>query len=444
MLTPQFPWNDLCYDLKFETTQHLISHPNFPQSLRHLALSDMTGHHLANEPGIWRQAILLYFPAILAIKKPQMNGNPKALFIELYQNLLPLLAINNLHFSDFVAAVINRTLVADYQMPALQGLLFSAGHPTLNRQAVDLSILEEALLFAAAIGNHDFFTTHLEQNRAPFSHGALSKAFFIAAYTGHQRIFNLLLTHTHPTFDATTLRDALLAGAGHGHIRIVAPLLQPPYLRLISFSLKKVVELAIQRNYPELLTLLLRDNQHLRYGSEIRTSVILAAKQNLDSIIAKVYQLAPAHFSDNTICKLIRIAATNGNEALVTLFLQHPTLAKSPSTLLESIQIAMNGGHPSIALLLLHQGKSALRTYIKRDLITLATRLGYRDIVEALTDSPDPLTQAFSKLSLAAPKSNTISGSEYTPGFANSRKGLRISGATENQPATTIMLPGFT
>jgi hypothetical protein len=482
MLTPNFPWNDLFYELKFETAIQLVQHDNFPQSILQFGLSSIENYTVANEKLLWKYVIKFYFPAIEANKEIQTQSDPKTFFISLYQKLTSLLNANGLSFSDYVKAVLHKTSVASHQMPTLQGLLLSTGIGMFDFEAPSQAVLDQALIFSAVLGNTHFFNTHYEPQPAAFNRDCASQALVLAARTGHHRIFHPLLHNAIPPFDATTLRNALLTAAEEGHIRMVAPLLQAPFSRLLSFSLKRVVELAISRNYPELLVLVLRANQQQRFGSEIRCGVVEAAERNLDGIIAKTYQLAPAQFNDYTICKLVKIAAIKGNMAIISLFVQHPALLKSPSTLLESAKEAMTHEHVSIALLLLQHCRAGFRVYVKRDLFLLAVQLGQLDIVEdylknddlkadrnffenarqiaAFHEHPsieivlqakigtflidkennirtnervDSFTQAFSKLSLSEVHS------QYTPAYLAHK--LRTSDVIEKQPSASLKAP---
>jgi len=365
-----------------ETAAQLVSHENFPGSVINLSLTGIKGHVLANERSVWHQALNVYFPGILPHKKMQKAESPKALFVFLYQNITPLLHVNHLNFADYVASVLHQTPVAPNSMPALQGLRLIAGHLLLEGEAPNAAIVEQALLFAATMGHNDFAEWHFEKQNTIFSHDILQQALLLAARSGHQRLFNLLLTHGHGAFDANCLRNALLAAAVQGHTRIVAPLLLSPYLKMISFSLKKVVELAISHSYPEMLTLLLREKQHLRYSAEISNGVIEAAKHNQDAIIVKAYHLAAVHFNDTTICKIVKIAAAQGNLNLITFFASFPALLKSPSTILQAVRSAMQNGHNTVALHLIQHCRESLRVYVKRELLLLAVQLGQHEIVD--------------------------------------------------------------
>ncbi len=485
MLTPNFPWKDLFYELKFETAIQLVHHDNFPQSLLQFGLSNIENYTVANEAAMWKYVMQFYFPAIVQHKRAQINDGPKALFINLYQELTSLLNAHSLRFSDFVAAVLHRTAVAAHQMPVLQGLLLSAGVGSVDLATPSQAILDQALIFSAVLGNNDFFNTHYEPHPTAFNRDCLSQALVIAARSGHQRIFYSLLHNVNPPFDAPTLRNALLAAAEEGHIRIIAPLLQAPYSRVLSFSLKKVVELAISHNYPEILTLILRENQHQRFANEIRNGVIEAAEHDLGGIIAKAYQLAAGHFNDNTICRLVRIGSNKGNMTIVRLFVQHSALLKSPATLLGSVKTAMNNQHEDIALLILQQCREGFRVYVKRDLFLLAVELGQFAIVEdflknndlkvdrnfyenarrvaafhehanieqilqdkistQLLDKEndlrtnvmmDSFTQTFSKLSLSS------SEGQYTPAYQACRR-LRTSDVIEQQTSASLKAPAL-
>lgn len=480
MLTPQFPWTDLCYDLKFESVRHLIQHDNFPQSLLTFGLTSNEGYAVVNEKEMWKYAIMFYLPAIVEHKKVQFNENPKLLFIELYQQITLVLKENHLSFSDYVAVVLHQNKVPGYQNPILRGLLIGAGHRTIEAATSGQDILDHALVFSAMLGNDYFITKHFQPNRANYNRQRISQALVFSAKADHQRIFQLLLNNANPQFDATTLRSALLGAAEHGHTRIVASLLVPPYSRFVAFTLKKVVQIAISHNYPEMLMLIFLTNQPQRFGSEIRSGVITAAERNIDSIIVKTHQLAPAQFNDYTICKLMTIGAGHGNLAIVNLFVQHPALLQSPATLIDVVKTAMNNQHVDIALLVLQHCRAGFRVYIKRELFMLAVQLGQQSIVEDflkhddlkvksdffenarltaefhqhLTISSllegkissmhidkendlrsnvflDSFTQAFSKLSLSG------SEGQYTPAFL-SRKALRTSDIIGKQASVDL------
>lgn len=326
-------------------------------------------------------------------KRAEYSNDPKALFIYIYKSITPLLRENHLTIADFVAAVLYKRPVADDKMPTLQALLLAAGHNVLPNKRVNLDIIEMALLFAATLGNNDFVIEHLSAPHTLFRRPALQKAFLVSARNGHLVIFNYLFNRNYPI---STLRQALREAAVHGQTAMVVQLLGAINPRLAMHTLRQVVTTAIVDNHPGILSLVLRDYQPGQYASEIRSSVIIAAGKNVDTIVAMAYQLAAVDFNDKTILEILKIAVAKGNKPLINLFISHPALLNSPATCLESIQIALGHKDEAIALLFLQKFRNQLKPYFKREILLMAIKEGFNSIVnDLLTDSNLKLTVQF-------------------------------------------------
>lgn len=422
-------WDVLCEEVKIEILKNLVKSEPFPESLIQFSLTSQENHRLVNDWQVWQEALRCYFPALAAHRVVGKDYQPKNAFHVLYQRVIPILQQANLGFTDFIATVQARPInLSAMQLDCLQGLLLITGHPLPNQEAPSLAVLEQAILFAASIGKADFIQTQLEINGTNFNRAIITQALLLAAKTGHLRTFNLLFAQTRPTIDTTILRNSLLIAAEQGHIALVAQFLQPPTVRIISFTLQKVVSIAITQNYPEMLKLVLQGRPHLHFVADIRHAVICAAHNGHTPIIKHTYHLAADAFNDLTVFRLLEIASQQGNLDLFDLFNTHPAIMRSPSHALTCIKIAMSHRQESIAIALLKATHSKLRQYVKRELLGSATTLGLNALAKELSVNEDiiPLSEAMDHL--------TLTNNAYLPAFSRSAS----PSVNSLQPQTTV------
>jgi len=385
MLTQFHLFPEMIDDLRLQVLEQHVYNTDFPRSLLSFGETARHNNELAKDWTLWRQAIAFYFPVTVNYKRTAYLREPLVLFQSLYRSLQPLLSKHHLTFSQFVKAVIeqNADLAAE-QMDVLQGLLLAAGHPMFKGTTLNANIYEHALLFAALLGNSGLVDTLLTERKFPFSKAAVCQALQDAARLNHPFIMGSLLTNMHQFLDSATLRNALITAAEQGNTRIVAQFLQQPFLRIISFSLKRVVHIAIAQNYTDMLSIILRGNDLHRYSCEIRTGALAAVEKNNTHTIEQAFRLAPAQFDDMTIRKLLRTAAKLGNNSLINLFCAHSAITHHPSVLLESLHLAMEHEHESTALLLLQAGRVQLKPFVKRELFLEAAKHGFNSIIDDL------------------------------------------------------------
>ncbi|MGE3317948.1 MAG: hypothetical protein AB7I18_01520 [Candidatus Berkiella sp.] len=387
MLTQFHPFPELSTELKLRIIEELVSDIDFPKSLLSFSLTSQHQRVLAHDWSLWRLAIERFFPAVPTYKKAAYLNDSFALFQSLFRTLQPLLVAHHLTFSDFIKVVIEQQAILDErQLEVILGLLLAAGHPLLKGTTLNPTIAEHALLFATVLGNSELVDTLLSERKFHICKTVVCQALLDAARLNHPFILGSLLTNMNHLLDGTTLRNALTSAASKGHTRIVAQFLQHPFLRVVSFTLKKVVHIAILHGYPDILSLILRGDDTHRYACDIRTGAIEAAQNGSVAGIEKAFQLASAQFDDVTIRKLLKVAAQRGNLVLTQLFVATPAVLRHPNALLESLQLALHEGHESTALLLLQSGRAILKPFVKRELYLEAVKKGFNSLIDELND----------------------------------------------------------
>lgn len=463
MLTPFHPQDGLEDELKLDILRSLVKSVDFPSSLIAFSRTSRHGQALSKDWSLWREAVRVYFPALVTLKQSAFLKDAYLLFQTLKGNISPLLREHSLTFADFISAVVEaKSNLPEDQLDALQGLLLSCGHPLLNEAAPTAAIHEHALLYSAALGN----TTWIEQQFATrqflLNPKIICQASLIATKLGHQFIVSAFISNAFQALDATTIRNALLIAVENKHPRVAALFLQPPCLRVVTFTLKAACRLAITKNCPEVLSLILRNNEQYRYAAELRLGALEAAELGFTNIIAHAYKLAPTQFDDPTIRKLVCTAIRLGNKELLLFFMTHPAISRHPNSLLESIQVAMNSNQEALALLLLQAGRNQLKLYIKRDLFMSAVRIGFTSIIDDLIHADNlklddaafktarnvakiyqqSATAALLKQYIAGNKENTRHGREVIESLTASIEQLAIH-EPSSSPAENQFTPGF-
>lgn len=467
MLTPFHPQDGLEDELKLDMLQSLVKSSDFPHSLIAFGRTSRHANALSKDWSVWREALRVYFPAIVSLKQADFLKDPYLLFQTLTRHITPLLREHSLTMADFVSAVVEqKSNLTNESLDAIQGLLLSAGHPLLNNAPPTAAIHEYALLYSAALGNTPWIDGQLATRPFLLSSRVVNQAMIIAAKLGRQFIISSLINHAFQALDSTTIRNALLSTAENNHARVAALFLQPPCLRVVTFTLKAVCRLAMTKNCPDILSLILRNNEQYRYASELRLGALEAAELGFTDIIAHAYKLAPAQFDDATIRKLLKAAIRLNNRELMILFMTHPAINRHPASILESIQVALASNQEALALLLLQAGRNQLKIYVKRELMMEAVRKGFSTIVHDLITADNlkldetflktarniakiyqqPATAALLKQFIAPPLSgneNASHAQEVVESLSTSIEQLSINEQAPNTPSANKFTPNF-
>lgn len=467
MLTPFHPQDGLEDELKLDMLTSLVKSVDFPHSLLAFGRTSKHANALSKDWSVWREAVRVYFPAIVSLKQTEFHKDAHLLFQTLNRHITPLLREHSLTFADYVCAVIEgKSNLADEQLNAIQGLLLASGHPLLNDATPTAAIHEHALLYSAALGNTPWIDGHFVARQFLLSPRVICQALLIASKLGRQFIVSALIGHAFQALDAATIRNALLSAVENGHARVAALFLHPPCLRIVTFTLKAVCRLGMSKNCPDILTLILRNNEQYRYAADLRLGALEAAELGFTSIIAHAYKLAPTQFDDPTVRKLLKTAIRLGNKALMLLFMTHPAISRHPNSILESIQVAMSNNQEALALLLLKAGRNQLKIYVKRELFMDAVRKGFTTIVQDLITADNlkmdettfktarnvakiyqqPATAALLKQYISKPindKENALSGQEAVDSLSTSIEQLTLLEQVTETLSTNKFTPSF-